>query len=176
MWMIIELVKDPNLFQAIREEVATAYITEPESGARTLDTQKLITLPLLQSVYTEILRLHVNFNIIRNTKEPVTMEGFTLKTGSTLQVPMMVAHYDEAVWGSPKYPASEFWAERHIKYAQERDGDRSGSIGRKREFAMAGRPSSFFPFGTLLIFVFFLILQLPASHFRTFLSLRLTSD
>ncbi|KAH8820156.1 putative cytochrome P450 [Xylogone sp. PMI_703] len=145
IWMIIEVVKDPSLFQAIREEVSTAYTTDASTNVRTLDFQKLTTLPLLQSVYTEVLRLHVSFNIMRNTKELVTMDGFTFKTGSTLQAPMAIAHYDETVWGVAGYPASVFWAERHIKYTEEKDDN--GGVHRKRVFAMAGRPSSFFPFG-----------------------------
>jgi len=74
MWMIVEIAKDPSLFQTVREEVATTYVTDPENGSRTFDIQKLVTLPLLQSVFTETLRLHMNFNIIRHLKEPVTMD------------------------------------------------------------------------------------------------------
>ena len=147
MWMIIELAKDPALLEAVREEVATTYVTDPETGKRTFDIQKLATLPLLQSVFTETLRLRMNFNIIRQVNEPFAVDGYTLKKGAMLQAPMMVAHYDEAVWGHARHPASEFWAERHIKYVDETDG--FGNVVRKRTFAMAGRPSSYFPFGTL---------------------------
>lgn len=148
MWMILELAKDPTLLKAVREEVATTSVTDPETGERTFDTQKLATLPLLQSVFTETLRLRMNFNIIRQVKEPFTVDGYTLKKGAMLQAPMMVAHYDEAVWGTAGHAASEFWSERHIKYVEETDS--SGNVSRKRTFAMAGRPSSYFPFGTLL--------------------------
>jgi len=65
-----------------------------------------------------------------------------------LQAPMMAAHYDEAIWGVAGHPASQFWPERHLKYIDERDD--SGNVGRKCVFAMAGRPSSYFPFGMLL--------------------------
>ena len=148
MWMIVELAKDPTLLEAVREEVATTYVTDPETGKRTFDIQKLAILPLLQSVFTETLRLRMNFNIIRQVNEPFDVDGYTLKKGAMLQAPMMVAHYDEAVWGNAGHPASEFWAERHIKYVDETDD--SGNVCRKRTFAMAGRPSSYFPFGTLL--------------------------
>ena len=153
MWMIVELAKDSALLEAVREEVATTYVIDLETGKRTFDIQKLAILPLLQSVFTETLRLRMNFNIIRQVNEPFAVDGYTLKKGAMLQAPMMVAHYDEAVWGNAGHPASEFWAERHIKYVDETDG--SGNVSRKRTFAMAGRPSSYFPFGTFAIPTFF---------------------
>lgn len=148
MWMIVEIIKDPSLLQAIREEVASTVITDSGTGARSFDGQKLVTLPLLQSVFTETLRLRMNFNIIRHAKEPVTMDGFTLPKGAMLQAPMMAAHYDPAIWTAADHPASEFWAERHVKYTEERD--EAGNVSQKRTFATAGRPSSYFPFGMLL--------------------------
>lgn len=147
--MILELAKDPSLLKAVQEEVSTTVITDPETGKRTLDIQKLSTLPLLQSVFTETLRLRMNFNIIRQVKEPFAVDGYTLKKGAMLQAPMMVAHYDEAVWGAAGHPASEFWSERHIKYVEVTDN--SENVNVKRTFAIAGRPSSYFPFGTLLL-------------------------
>lgn len=145
--MITEILKDVSLLEAVREEIITTYITDPETNIRTFDIEKLVKLPLLQSVFTEILRLHMNFNVIRHVKEPLEMDGFTLGKGSMLQAPMMVAHYDEAVWGSAGHPASEFWPERHLKIAEEEDD--SGKVTQKRKFIMAGRPSSYFPFGKL---------------------------
>lgn len=47
MWMIIEVIKDPALLEAIREEVATAYMTDPDTGSCTVSVEKVITLPLL---------------------------------------------------------------------------------------------------------------------------------
>jgi cytochrome P450 len=149
MWMIMEVVKDANILKSVREEVETAYIIDAETGQRKFDLQKLATLPLLQSIFTETLRLRMNFNIIRQVKEPFAVDGYTLKKGSMLQAPMQVAHYEEAVWGSEGHPASEFWAERHIKYVEEIDGFGKRTV--RRTFAMAGRPSSYFPFGMLLV-------------------------
>jgi cytochrome P450 len=147
MWMVLELARDPALLKAVQEEVATTETTDPNTKERTFDIQKLATLPLLQAVFTETLRLRMNFNIIRQVKEPFDVDGYTLKKGAMLQAPMMVAHYDEAVWASEGHPASEFWAERHIKYVDETND--SGSIMKKRIFAIAGRPSSYFPFGRI---------------------------
>ncbi len=147
MWMILELARDSELLKAVREEVSTAVIIDQQTGQRDIDPQKFAALPLLQSVFTETLRLRMNFNIMRQVKEPMTVDGCNLKKGATLQAPMMIAHYDQAVWGSTGHPASEFWAERHLKYIKETDP--AGNVSHKRVFAMAGRPSSYFPFGML---------------------------
>jgi cytochrome P450 len=144
-WLMMELCRDPSLFRAVREEVETAFTTDEATGKRVLDAQKVAALPLLRSAYTETLRLRMNFNVIRNVRESFIMGGYTIKGGSLLQVPTLVAHYDEETWGAESHPASEFWAERHVKYTEEPDGD--GGVRRKRVFAMAGRTGSYFPYG-----------------------------
>ncbi|KXX82197.1 Cholesterol 7-alpha-monooxygenase [Madurella mycetomatis] len=145
MWMIIKIVQDPSLLQAIREEVATACVMDEKTGSSMLDLDKLTALPLLQSVFTEVLRLHMNFNLIRYVHEPIALDGFVLPKGCMLQAPMLMPHHDEEVWGRTGHAASEFWAERHIKHIEEPDG--AGGAIQRRIFSMAGRPSSYYPFG-----------------------------
>lgn len=145
-WLIMEIAKDPSLFHALREEVNTAYVTDSETGTSTLDIQKVTGLPLLTSAYTEALRLKMSFNVVRNVRESFNLDGYTIQKGALVQVPTLVAHYDEDVWGVENHPASEFWAERHVKYTEEKDD--SGNVSRKRVFAMAGRSGSYyFPYG-----------------------------
>jgi cytochrome P450 len=146
MWIIIEVIRDPALLQALREEVATAYTTDSTTGENELDIGKVSALPLLHSVLTEVLRLHMNFNLIRNVNQPIVVDGFTIPRGVMLQAPMRTAHYDEAAWGSEGHPAAEFWAERHVTWKEVQD--ESGNTIKQRAFAMAARPTSFFPFGT----------------------------
>lgn len=140
----MEIIKDPALLEAVREELRSVVGNDPTTGQ--LDSQKLVALPLMQSIWTETLRLRINFNIVRDVKEPVTLDGTTIPKDSLLQVPMMVAHYDEATWGAAGHPASEFWAERHIKYTEKLD-EQSGKTQRERKYVMAGHPGSHFPFG-----------------------------
>ncbi|KAF7535251.1 hypothetical protein G7054_g5558 [Neopestalotiopsis clavispora] len=144
VWMLMEIIKDPTLLEAVREELKSVVSGDTTTGQ--LDSQKLVALPLLQSIWTETLRLRINFNIVRDVKEPVTLEGTTIPKDSLLQVPMMVAHHDEVTWGAAGHPATEFWAERHIKYTEKLD-EQSGKTQRKRKYVMAGHPASYFPFG-----------------------------
>jgi len=143
-WAIMEFARDPALHRAVRDEATTAYTTN-ESGRRVLDAQKLLALPLLQSVYTEAMRLHVSINVTREVVAPLEVEGYTLAPGSILQAPTEISHYQESVWGVEGHPAAEFWAERHVRYADEPGED--GKPRRVARFEMAGRPTDFFPFG-----------------------------
>lgn len=170
--MLIEIAQDKSLQQAIREEVATAHIADAKSDGVTLDSSKLVKLPLLQSVFTETLRLHMHFNVIRHVRQdgvvldlhrtstpsPETRKDksgsgigttVSIPRNSMLQAPMMTAHLDETVWGTPGHPASQFWAGRHVKYSDHHvaTDDIGGGKKKKRVFSMAARPSSFFPFG-----------------------------
>ncbi|KAH9906271.1 putative cytochrome P450 [Xylariomycetidae sp. FL2044] len=144
-WALMEAVKDPQLLADLRAEVQGAVEVDPDTGERTLNAKKLLTLPLFQSVYAETLRMHMSFSIVREVREPLVMDGFAAQKGSLIEAPMQIAHKEEAVWGVPGHPASEFWARRHVRYVEAVD---ENGVGFSRpEFAMAGRPSSFFPYG-----------------------------
>lgn len=160
MWMLIEIAQDKDLQQAIREEVSTAH--SDKDTDEVFDIHKLATLPLLQSVFSEILRLHMDFNLIRHVQEDGISMDLTLSssTGAAtkssrvaiprdamLQAPMSTAHYEEAAWAAPGHPASEFWAGRHVKYVDDDDSADGVNAKKRRVYALAGRPSSFFPFG-----------------------------
>jgi len=145
VWAVMEVIKDPQLFQAVRDEVLTAYNTDAATGERTLDAQKLLALPLLQSVYIEALRLHMSMNITRQAVEPISLDGFTLPRGAMLQIPTEIALYSEEVWASEGHPASEFWAARHVRYT---DGvDEAGKTVKIPQFDFKGRSNAFIPFG-----------------------------
>ncbi|KAK4448778.1 cholesterol 7-alpha-monooxygenase 2 [Podospora aff. communis PSN243] len=145
-WLLMEIVKDPDLFRRVREEVKTTYTTDPDTGERLIDAQKLIALPLLQSIYIEGLRLHVSLNVTREVIGPLSLEGYELEKGAILQAPTDISHREESVWGAPGHPASEFWAERHIKYVETVD-EKDGSVKLEPQFSMAGRQNDFFPYG-----------------------------
>lgn len=141
----MEMVRDPALLTAIRQEANSATIIDPETGNRTFDLDRLKDLPLLQSVYTEVMRRHVSINITREVRQPFQMEGFTLEKGAVLQAPTHLAHYDEPVWGVEGHPASEFWAWRHIKYVSSTDDN--GNETKTPVFEMRGRATDYFPYG-----------------------------
>lgn len=141
-WAVIEMARDPELLRAIRTEAETAYTTDARTGQRVLDLRRVVALPVLQSFYTEILRMHVSINISRTLTQPVAVAGYTLPTGSIVQAPTWIAHYADAVWAVDGHPASEFWAWRHVTYVDDKESGKP--IPR---FEMRGCPTDFFPFG-----------------------------
>ncbi|KAK0650000.1 cytochrome P450 [Cercophora newfieldiana] len=145
-WMLMETIQRPELLDRIREEVMGTYVTDPKTGERLIDVQKLLALPLLQSVYTESMRLHVSMNVTREVVGPMSLEGHKLEIGALLQAPTEISHREESVWGVPGHPASEFWAERHIKYV-ERVDEKDGTVKLEPQFDMTGRQNDFFPYG-----------------------------
>ena len=146
----MELNKDAALLKAVREEVAGAFVMDSVTGARTLDVQKVVALPLLQSLFTEVLRLRVSMIIMRVVEEAMSIGGVNIAKGSLIHAYSRIAQTDEDTWGVPEHPADQFWAERHIKYVEERN--QTGQLRRKSEFVMAASPACFFPFGTLYSF------------------------
>ncbi|KAK6197112.1 hypothetical protein LQW54_010907 [Pestalotiopsis sp. IQ-011] len=95
-WVMMEIIKDPDLLRDVREEVEQAVVRD--STGDSLSPEKLALLPLLQSLYTEALRIHVSILITRTSVEPVTIDGYDLPAGSIFQAPTHVAHFDEAIW------------------------------------------------------------------------------
>ncbi|KAK0620784.1 cytochrome P450 [Immersiella caudata] len=144
-WCVMEVAKDRRLLEAIREEVETAYEADAKTGKRVINAQTLVSLPLLQAVYIEGLRLHVSMNVTRQVIGPMEMGGVSLEKGSVLQASTEIMHYDEKIWGMEGHPASEFRPERHIQYVDEVGAD--GKKKRVRKFVMAGGPTDFFPYG-----------------------------
>jgi len=143
------MAKDPTLRKHIREEVESTYVTDPASGNRLVDLQKLVALPLLQSFYTELMRRHVSINITREVVKPgLKVAGYAVPVGALVQAPSEIAHYDEDVWGTEEHPASEFWAERHLKYVDSGQVyEETGLAKREAKYEMTGRAADFFPYG-----------------------------
>jgi len=110
-WFVISVLSDPTLLCALRDETSTAVVTSSD-GTRTFNISTLTSLPLLQSVYTEILRLHVSTTITREVVKPLEVEGYMLPAGSLIQAPTALAHMSEKAWGVEGHPAEEFWTER----------------------------------------------------------------
>ncbi|KAK0648463.1 cytochrome P450 [Cercophora newfieldiana] len=144
-WCLMEVAKDESLLKAIREEVDTAWETDPVTGEKSINAQTLVGLPLLQAVYIEGLRLHVSMNVTRQVTGSMEVGGVKLEKGAVLQAATEIVHYDEEIWSAQGHSASEFWPERHIQYVDEVGGD--GKKKRARKFVMAGGPADFFPYG-----------------------------
>ncbi|KAL8872177.1 MAG: hypothetical protein Q9174_002146 [Haloplaca sp. 1 TL-2023] len=131
---------DPTLLSRVQSEVDSV----PEVGDGTLDIKRLLELPLLQSVYTEVLRLHVDVIIARNLDAdivvPVGHGGedtpqVRLPKGDMVVAPVWTVHNDSDLW--PGVSPDHFDGERFLV---------AGEKGQK-VFSMGGPPGRWAPYG-----------------------------
>lgn len=73
----MEVIRDPDLCRNIKEEVSQAEVID-NSNEVTLNLQELVSKLLLQSVYTEALRIHVSILIARTSTDLITVGGYQL--------------------------------------------------------------------------------------------------
>jgi len=117
VWALMEVIQDRALWKSAQEEAEPAFEISPATDERTLNVQKMMALPLLQSIYSETLRLHVSVNAAcKVVADTATIAGYKLPKQSLIQAPTRVAHHNKKTWGEAEHPASKFWAYRHIKY------------------------------------------------------------
>lgn len=140
-WVIIEILQRPEIFQQIKEEIATVvdkdYLKRRQSASDkdsqpSINTTELKKLPLLNSVYLECLRLRSSVFVVRKLRDSIELDGYMLKEGNLVLAPSYLAHNDPSAWSTPAHPPEEFWPERFVK-----DGNVQGGIP-------AGK---FFPYG-----------------------------
>ncbi|KAI1144972.1 cytochrome P450 [Nemania diffusa] len=128
-YMLIEMVQDPRLLERVRDEIEAAAVFPGKSlSGRTsldkIDIAALTKLPLLNSVYSECLRLRSSIPISRRLRQDIDVHGYTLKKGNFILAPSWLSHVDESVWNQdassglsssqPHPGAREFWAERFL--------------------------------------------------------------
>ncbi|KAK8040055.1 hypothetical protein PG993_008466 [Apiospora rasikravindrae] len=124
-YILFELTRDPALLQRVRSEIRVGAVFPHGVGQLDkVDIAALVKLPLLNSVYSECLRLRSSIPISRRLHEDVVIDGYTLKKDSFLLAPSWLSHMNEEVWaprGSSSTTrggyipgAQEFWAERVI--------------------------------------------------------------
>ena len=153
--MLFHLLTSPRLLADVLAELAT--VATSASGA--LDTGALMSLPLLQAVYAETLRLYVASNISREVKADFAMDnGFVLRAGHIVMAPTFLGHRDEA-WEEAAAAAGVGRGdeEGHAAAAAAGVGDfeperflhREGGGGEKKKvvFSSAGLVGRYFPYG-----------------------------
>lgn len=140
-WMLMHIL-DPNadntLYLRVRRELKTTRLADGR-----LDINILTSLPLLQSVFHEVLRLYTDLLVTRSMNADITLpldasntHHITLKQGTLAIAPSWLGHRDPTVWNSP--PHDVFYAERFLTTNPETGED---------IFTTSGTAGRFFPFG-----------------------------
>ena len=119
MWTIIEVFKDVELLRRVREELEKA---SPDGININKDIDRILTLPLLQSIYAEVLRLRVEVqSVFYSERENIIVNQWQFPKKSLLLVPVGPAHMDADFWNTRdgEYPLDRFWADRFLIYPND---------------------------------------------------------
>lgn len=143
-WMLMQILNpegDPTLFGRVMEEVKKS---ERPDGS--IDVPILISSPLLQSIWTETLRLHTHVLVTRNLAQDTTLplheDGKTfikMQKGDSVFAPCWISQHDPRTWTDDRAPPEVFYADRFVAPDAENPG--------QKIFSLTGTTGKFFPFG-----------------------------
>lgn len=120
--------------------LAELETTKSDDGG--INVPVLLSLPLIQSIFQEILRLYTDVLVTRDINADLALpidEGkrqVQFRKGDMVMVPSWLGQRDEGRWNNP--PPDVFYAERFLKCDLDTGKDM---------FTMAGTAGKFFPFG-----------------------------
>ena len=164
IWNIIEIFKDKTLLSRVRAELTAANF---RGIATNEDLEKLTAIPLLQSIYSELLRLRVEVQtVFSSDTEDISINEWRIPKNSLVLVPAGAAHRDPKFWNTRDgvYPLDQFWADRFLAYPSDSqsgpkksDGSNETNDGSEAAFAASdnekpifissGLANSFMPYG-----------------------------
>ncbi|KAK4208221.1 cytochrome P450 [Rhypophila decipiens] len=150
-WYIFEALKSPKVRSQMNKEVALS-----SHGGQEINIDKLLTQPLLQSTYAEVLRLYVVTFLTRTVESPdnhgLNIGGYSIPNGKHIVVPSNISSYNAEVWTRTRpettmaKPLTEFDAERFLTQNSPRPSEDTGSSNAK-PFSMKGLTNLWLPYG-----------------------------
>ena len=107
-----------------------------------IDVEKLVTMPLLQSIWAEMLRLRVHIFMSRKVSQAdLNINNWLVPRDNIVFVSPTPAHMDTASWSCGphhSHPLNEFWADRFL--VPQSDGTAAFRLD-------TSMPGSWIPFG-----------------------------
>ncbi len=164
IWNVIEIFRDHGLLLRVRAELKRAALQGITSAQ---DLEKLMSLPLLQSICAELLRLRVETpTVFSSYRDDIHINGWRIPKDNLVLVRSGAAHRDPDFWNTKndQHPLDQFWADRFLVYPGDpQSGPRKQSTinGGKSEvqarevpisptegrFVTSGLADSFIPWG-----------------------------
>ncbi|KAL4881731.1 cytochrome P450 [Aspergillus karnatakaensis] len=95
-WLLAHILHDQHLLRSITLEIKPANNLDTQAVDHTYLTENC---PLLDSLYSEVLRLIVTSPMTRYVSQTSTIGGKTLKEGSKVLIIYRQLHLDRATWG-----------------------------------------------------------------------------
>lgn len=136
----------------MRAEIDSCTVKCPGGGI-TFDADLLLSMPLLQAVYAETLRLRMHFYIIRMAdRTDVNIRDWIIPRQKVIVTPTTVAHMDSGAWNTGtenEHPVDQFWIGRFLTYpdrSENRTLDPSNSATAPT-FSTKGLEGAWIPYG-----------------------------
>ena len=143
-WMLANVLNpngDPTLLPRVMTDLRKA---ERDDGS--VDVPTLVGSPLLQSIWTETLRLFTDVLVTRNVDQDITLpvddsgkSFIQMKKGDNVFAPSWLGHHDEVAWAGGEAPVDVFYAERFLVD--------DPANPEQQMFTLTGTNGKFFPFG-----------------------------
>ncbi|KAB1224980.1 hypothetical protein CJ030_MR1G013964 [Morella rubra] len=106
LWTLAELINHPNAFNKLREEIESVV-----GGTRLVEDSDVISLPYLQAVVKEGLRLHPPLPVTtRSSRQDCKIDGFDIPKETMIFINLYAIMRDPNTWENP----NEFWPERFL--------------------------------------------------------------
>ena len=143
IWNVIEIFRDKSLLSRVRAELTAAEYRGITSSE---DIDKLSSLPLLQSINTELLRLRIEVQtVFSSDREDIHINQWKFPRNTLLIVPAGPAHRDLDVWNTKngEHPVDQFWADRFLVHPEDpQSGPRNNHIAHERSSVKTARMST----------------------------------
>jgi hypothetical protein len=139
-WMLMHIF-DPNADRTVLPRLMKELETVKTADGK-LDLSALISLPLIQSIFHETLRLYTDVLVTRDIKTDIVLpfdedkRHMIFQKGATIMASSYLAHRDKEYWSGP--PSNVFYASRFLKADPETNETR---------FTINGTTGRLFPFG-----------------------------
>ena len=164
LWNIVEIFRDSELLARVRVELKAANL---QGIPHDQYMERVLSLPLLQSIHAELLRLRVQVQTIFSCDQhDIRVNEWRFPRKSLVVVPAGAAHRDSKVWNTKngEHPLDQFWADRFLVHPDDpqsgplKNGE-SGRVTRTSEhtespadpkrarFVTTGLSDSFIPWG-----------------------------
>ena len=118
-WMLMHIL-DPKGDRTLLGRVLTE-LRRAEKPDGSVDVPTLVSSALLQSMWTETLRLYTDALVTRNATQdtvlPLDEDGKTfiqLRKGDNIFIPTIIGHRDPEAWADDRFPVDTFYADRFL--------------------------------------------------------------
>lgn len=150
-WLVHSIISDGTVQKRFLEEIQVAEISPRNENFATYDVDSLCSIPYLQSLYAETLRLYVANMVLRTPRSrPISLDGWRIQQGELVATMSYPMHRDQTRFNTgtieDPHPLSEFWADRFLTMKGV-DSKPTASTQSPLEFSLNGTEGAWIPYG-----------------------------